>query len=184
MSQQPAAIDPTAIAALVDQGLGIRRMAVILGVSDKTVWVHAHDAGIMLKGGRPRRAGGNADSRDARRAARPPPKVDPAELARLIGLGLRVAELERALGVHRATLHRTARAAGLSLPKRATRTPDRAGWVVLIIEHGLSVPALAAATGLRRNYVRGLLVEHGLLETWWGRRGARFAEWTLGEDDG
>jgi hypothetical protein len=54
---------------------------------------------------------------------------------------------------------------------------------VLIVEHGLDVPALALATGRMRLAVRRALLGHGLLQTWWGKRGNRFCEWTLGKDD-
>jgi hypothetical protein len=111
----------------------------------------------------------------------PTPKVDPARLAALVAAGLRIAQLERALQVHRATLHRAARRAGLALPKPRHRS--REDWAALIVEHGLDLPALAAATGWRKNDLRDVLVEHGLLQTWWGRRGKRFAEWTMGKDD-
>lgn len=111
----------------------------------------------------------------------PTPKVDPARLAALVASGLRIAQLERALQVHRATLHRAARRAGLALPKPRHRS--REDWVALIVAHGLDIPALSLATGVRRNNVRRALVDHGLLQAWWGRRGKRYAEWTMGKDD-
>jgi hypothetical protein len=109
------------------------------------------------------------------------PKVDPAQLAALVASGLRIAQLERALAVHRATLHRVAKRAGVALPK--PRRLSREDWLVLIVEHGLDVPALALATGRQRLAVRRALLSHGLLRTWWGRRGNRYAEWTMGKDD-
>jgi hypothetical protein len=41
----------------------------------------------------------------------------------------------------------------------------------LIVEHGLDLPALAAATGWRKNDLRDVLVEHGLLQTWTSGQG-------------
>lgn len=111
----------------------------------------------------------------------PSPKVDPAALAALVASGLRIAQLERALHVHRATLHRVARRTGLALPK--PHHISREDWKVLIVEHGLDLKSLALATGRRANTVRDILVQHGLLQTWWGRRGKRYAEWTMGGDD-
>jgi transposase len=181
-------IDPLGLTALVDQGLGCRQIARVFSVTPRAVINAAHKWDVRLQGPPPRTPGGYTERAEAahQRAlvvgcARGRPKVDAADLARLIADGLRIAELERALNVHRATLHRAAKRAGLTLPKPLHLS--REDWKVLIVEHGLSVPALAKATGRRRSDVRRKLVDHGLLQTWWGRRGKRYAEWTMGEDD-
>lgn len=76
---------------------------------------------------------------------------------------LGIAALEWLLDRHRATLHRHARRARVQLRPRQTRTPDRAGWLMLASEHGLDHRVLARVTGLRADYVRAQLERHGLV---------------------
>lgn len=90
---------------------------------------------------------------------------------------LRPEEIARELGVHWSTPYRWARKWRIPF-KRGTRTPTRDEWKLLIVEHGLSVRALAKATGLRRSYVREVLAQHGLLPTYFAWRGNREYELT------
>jgi hypothetical protein len=104
--------------------------------------------------------------------------LTPATVAQLARAVVGVADQEWLTSYSRATLHRHARAAGLALPPRRTRTPTREEWKSLMVEHGLNITSLATATGLRRDYVRNLLLTHGLITSWTGRRNGRWAEWT------
>lgn len=110
------------------------------------------------------------------------PKVTREEVEAMIDRCPTLAAIAHALGVHRATLYRAERRWGLKLPRRPSRARSRDEWKALIVEHGLSVPALAQATGLRRDWVRECLIKHGLILTYWAWRNRRYAEWTGDEN--
>ncbi len=81
-----------------------------------------------------------------------------------IKAGVSPSDLGRIYGVSRAAIHKHARRSGIALRQRPSRTPTREGWMVLMAQHGDNLVALAAVTGLRRDYVRECLERWELVE--------------------